>query len=140
LRHARTEADGGSVFVGKPAMETAYWLIGPVVNAVAALGVTPTAVTLFSLLPAAGAGVAGGFGWFGLAALLAIIAQVADILGGVAAGQPRGGSVGGLVARERWGASGAGEALDAAVDRYVELFFLAGLAVHFRGHPMLLVV
>jgi phosphatidylglycerophosphate synthase len=127
LRHARTEADGGSVFVGKPAMETAYWLIGPVVNAVAALGVTPNAVTLFSLLPAAGAGIAVGFGWFGLAALLAIIAQFADILDG-------------LLARKLGVASDAGEALDAAVDRYVELFFLAGLAVHFRGHPMLLVV
>jgi CDP-diacylglycerol--glycerol-3-phosphate 3-phosphatidyltransferase len=127
LRHARTEADGGSVFVGKPAMETAYWLIGPVVNAAAALGVTPNAVTLFSLLPAAGAGIAVGYGWFGLAALLAIIAQFADILDG-------------LLARKLGVASDAGEALDAAVDRYVELFFLAGLAVHFRAHPMLLLV
>jgi phosphatidylglycerophosphate synthase len=127
LRHARTEADGGSVFVGKPAMEIAYWLIGPVVNAVAALGATPNGVTLFSLLPAAGAGIALGYGWFALAALLAMIAQFADI-------------VDGLLARKLGTASDAGEALDAAVDRYVELFFLGGLAVHYRNHPMLVVV
>jgi CDP-diacylglycerol--glycerol-3-phosphate 3-phosphatidyltransferase len=127
LRHARTEADGGSVFVGKPAMEVAYWLIGPVVNAVAALGATPNGVTLFSLLPAAGAGIALGYGWFALAALLAAIAQFADI-------------VDGLLARKLGTASDAGEALDAAVDRYVELFFLGGLAVHYRNHPTLLAV
>ncbi len=127
LRNARTEADGGSVFVGKPAMEIAYWLLGPVLSAVAALGVTPNAVTLFSLLPAAGAGVALGCGWFGLGAVLATIAQFADIIDG-------------LLARKLGVASDAGEALDAAVDRYVELFFLGGLAVHYRSHPLLLVV
>lgn len=127
LRHARTEADGGSVFVGKPAMETAYWLMGPVLTWVAALGVTPNAVTLFSLLPAAGAGIALGYGWFGLAAVLATIAQCADIIDG-------------LLARKLGVASDAGEALDAAVDRYVELFFLGGLAVHYRAHPLMIVV
>ena len=119
LRNARTEADGGSVFVGKPAMETVYWMLGPVLGGVAALGVTPNAVTLFSLLPAAGAGVALAYGWFALAAVLAMIAQFADIIDG-------------LLARKLGVASDAGEALDAAVDRYVELFFLGGLAVHYR--------
>jgi phosphatidylglycerophosphate synthase len=127
LRNARTEADGGSVFVGKPAMETAYWLLGPVLGWVAALGVTPNAVTLFSLLPAAGAGVALAYGWFGLGAVLATVAQFADIIDG-------------LLARKLGVASDAGEALDAAVDRYVELFFLGGLAVHYRAHPLLLLV
>jgi CDP-diacylglycerol--glycerol-3-phosphate 3-phosphatidyltransferase len=127
LRNARTEADGGSVFVGKPAMETAYWLLGPVLDAVAALGATPNAVTLFSLLPGAGAGVALAYGWFGLAAVLATISQFADIIDG-------------LLARKLGIASDAGEALDAAVDRYVELFFLGGLAVHYRADPLLLLV
>ena len=55
-RHARTDADGGSVFLGKRAMEMAYWMLDPVIDFLAALRITPNMVTLFSLLPAAGAG------------------------------------------------------------------------------------
>ena len=48
-------------------MEMVYWLLDPIIDFLAALRITPNMVTLFSLLPAAGAGVALGFGWFGLA-------------------------------------------------------------------------
>jgi phosphatidylglycerophosphate synthase len=127
LRHERTEADGGSVLLRKPMMETAYWLLGPVVGWIAATGATPNAVTLFSLVPAFGAGVALAFGWFGLGAVLATLAQFADILDG-------------LLARKLGVASDAGAVLDSAVDRYVEIFFLGGLAIHYRSSGMLLVV
>ena len=116
------------MFVGKPAMEIGYWLIGPVVNA--ARGARHHAQhgdALLALARRAGPASRSGTAGSACAALLAMIAQFADILDG-------------LLARKLGVASDAGEALDAAVDRYVELFFLAGLAVHFRAHPMLLVV
>jgi hypothetical protein len=65
-RFARTDADGGSVFLSKRAMEMAYWMLDPPVNLLIALRITPNMVTAFSLVPALGAGVAVAFGWFGL--------------------------------------------------------------------------
>jgi len=119
-RHERVDRDGGSVFVGKRFMEFGYWLIGPVVALLDRLGVTPNGVTAFSLLPAAGAGVAVAFGWFGLGCLLATTAAFADIIDG-------------LLARRQGVSSDAGEALDAAVDRYSEFFFMTGLLVYYRA-------
>jgi phosphatidylglycerophosphate synthase len=119
-RHARTEADGGSVFLNKASMEMGYWVLEPVVSLMVNLRVTPTAITLFSVLPALGAGVAFAFGCFGLGCMLATFAALADI-------------VDGLVARRTGVASDAGEMLDAIVDRYGEFFFLAGVAVFFRN-------
>jgi len=127
VRYERTEADGGSVLLRKPMMEGAYWLLSPVVRWVAATGATPNVVTLFSLVPAFGAGVALAFGCFGLGAVLATIAQFADIIDG-------------LLARKLGMVSDAGAVLDSAVDRYVEIFFLGGLAVHYRASGMLVVV
>jgi len=125
-RHERVERDGGSAFVGKPFMEFGYWLMAPVVALLDRLGVTPNGVTVFSLWPAAGAGVAVAFGWFGLGCLLATTAAMADI-------------VDGLLARRQGVSSDAGEALDAAVDRYSEFFFMTGLLVYYRGVlPLLL--
>lgn len=119
-RHARTEADGGSAFLHKASMEMGYWVLRPVVSLMVNLRVTPTAITLFSVLPALGAGVAFAFGCFGAGCLLATFAALADI-------------VDGLVARRTGVASDAGEMLDAIVDRYGEFFFLAGVAVFFRN-------
>jgi CDP-diacylglycerol--glycerol-3-phosphate 3-phosphatidyltransferase len=119
VRFARTDADGGSVFLSKRAMEYAYWLLDPPVNLLIALRVTPNMVTGFSLVPALGAGVAVAFGWFGLACMLATIATLSDIVDGV-------------IARRTGVSSDAGEVFDAAVDRYGEFFFLAGLAFYYR--------
>ena len=119
-RHERVDRDGGSLFMGKPFMEFGYWLIGPVVALLDRLGVTPNGVTVFSLLPAATAGIAVAFGWFGLGSLLATTAAFADI-------------VDGLLARRQGVSSDAGEALDAAVDRYSEFFFMTGLLVYYRA-------
>jgi phosphatidylglycerophosphate synthase len=125
-RHERVDRDGGSVFVGKPFMEFGYWLMAPVVTSLDRLGVTPNGVTAFSVLPAAAAGFAVAFGWFGLGCLLATTAALADI-------------VDGLLARRQGVSSDAGEALDAAVDRYSEFFFMTGLLVYYRGVlPLLL--
>jgi phosphatidylglycerophosphate synthase len=124
-RHARTEADGGSVFLSKASMEMGYWLLAPVVEALAALHVTPNMVTFFSLVPALLATVAAALGWFGLACVLATLGALCDLVDGV-------------LARRTGVASDAGEVLDAAVDRYVEFLFLAGVAIYYRTHWMML--
>jgi phosphatidylglycerophosphate synthase len=127
VRHARTEADGGSLFVNKPTMEMVYWILDPIISFVAALRITPNMVTLFSLVPAAGAGVALGFGWFGLASVLAVMATFCDIIDG-------------LLARKTGLSSNAGEVIDAAADRYGELFFFGGLVYYYRGHDEVLFI
>jgi CDP-diacylglycerol--glycerol-3-phosphate 3-phosphatidyltransferase len=126
-RQARTDADGGSVFLHKAAMEMGYWLLDPVVSALVALGITPNAVTAFSLVPAFGAAVAAGFGWFGLACVLATMGSLCDLVDGV-------------LARRTGVASDAGEVIDAAVDRYVEFLFLGGVIVYYRTHWIPLVL
>ena len=88
-RHARTESDGGSVFLNKRTMEMVYWILDPIIDFLAALRITPNMITLFSLLPAAGAGVALGFGCFGLASLLSVMATFCDILDGLLARKTR---------------------------------------------------
>lgn len=124
-RHARTDADGGSVFVHKAAMEMGYWLLSPLTSTLAALHVTPNAVTLFSLVPALGAAIAAGLGQFGLACFLGTMSALCDLVDGV-------------LARKTGVASDAGEVMDAAVDRYVEFLLLAGVAVFYREHWELL--
>jgi CDP-diacylglycerol--glycerol-3-phosphate 3-phosphatidyltransferase len=126
-RHARTESDGGSMFMNKRAMEMVYWILEPLIDFLAALHVTPNMVTLFSLIPAAGAGVALGFGLFGLASLLSVVATFGDILDG-------------LLARKTGVSSAAGEVLDAAIDRYGEMFFFAGLVYYYRTHDQVLFI
>ena len=126
-RHARSDADGGSVFLNKRTMEMVYWILEPIIDFLAALHVTPNMVTLFSLVPAAGAGVALGFGWFGLASALAVMATFCDILDG-------------LLARKTGVSSGAGEVIDAAVDRYGEMFFFGGLVYYYRTHDQVLFI
>jgi phosphatidylglycerophosphate synthase len=124
-RNARTDADGGSVFVHKAAMEMGYWLLRPVVTALAALHVTPNAITLFSLVPALLSATAAGFGRFGLACALGTMSALCDLVDGV-------------LARELGVASDSGEVLDAAVDRYGEFLLLAGIGVYYRTHWMML--
>jgi len=110
---------GGTALVGRGIMDATYWAIEPVVRGLAALGVTPNGLTWSALVLGVGAGVALGFGWFGAACLLATLSTIGDILDG-------------QVARLTQSGSNRGELLDAAVDRYTEFAFLAGLAVTLR--------
>lgn len=110
---------GDSALMGRGIMDATYWAIEPVVRGLAAIGVTPDALTWASLLLGVGAGVALGFGWFGLATLLATMSTIGDILDG-------------QVARLTNTGSDRGELLDAAVDRYTEFAFLAGLVFYLR--------
>ena len=101
-------------------MDATYWAIEPVVRGLAAIGVTPNAMTWTALLLGLGAGVALALGWFGLATLLATMSTIGDILDG-------------QVARLTNSGSDRGELLDAAVDRYTEFAFLAGLVIFLRS-------
>lgn len=126
-RHARADADGGSVFLNKRTMEMVYWLLDPVIDFLSALRITPNMVTLFSLVPAAGAGIALANGWFGLASVLAVMSTFCDILDG-------------LLARKTGVSSNAGEVIDASVDRYAEMFWFGGLVYYYRSHDQVLFI
>ncbi len=120
--HARSErvsSVGGTALMGREIMDATYWAIAPVVRGLAAIGATPNSLTWSALVTGAGAGIALGFGWFGLATLLATVSTIGDILDG-------------QVARLTKTGSNRGELLDAAVDRYTEFFFLAGVVFAVR--------
>lgn len=123
--HQRVEKDQGSALLGKPAMEMAHWLFGPLAVFLSKLGLTPNGASYFSLFFAATAVWPLSHGYFGLGAALAFLSSIFDL-------------VDGAIARYRNMESDAGEVLDAAVDRYGEFLFLAGLAVFFRGNVVLL--
>jgi CDP-diacylglycerol--glycerol-3-phosphate 3-phosphatidyltransferase len=118
----RVSKIGGTALVGRGIMDATYWAIEPVVRGLAALGVTPNGLTWAALVLGVGAGAALSVGWFGLATLLATMSTIGDILDG-------------QVARLTNSGSDRGELLDAAVDRYTEFAFLAGLVIFFRTSP-----
>ena len=101
-------------------MEMVYWILDPLIAFIAALRITPNMVTLFSLRP--GGGRRRG------ARLRLVRARrrcwrrsrrFCDI-------------VDGLLARKTGVSSDAGEVIDAAVDRYGEMFFFGGLVYYYR--------
>lgn len=116
----RVSKIGGTALIGRGIMDATYWAIEPVVRGLAALGVTPNGLTWAALILGIGAGVALAFGWFGLATLLATMSTIGDILDG-------------QVARLTHSGSNRGELLDAAVDRYTEFAFLAGMVMLLRS-------
>ena len=116
----RVSKIGGTALVGRGIMDATYWAIEPLVRGLAALGVTPNGLTWSALILGLGAGVALAVGWFGLATLLATLSTIGDILDG-------------QVARLTNSGSDRGELLDAAVDRYTEFAFLAGLVIFLRS-------
>jgi CDP-diacylglycerol--glycerol-3-phosphate 3-phosphatidyltransferase len=126
LRFVRVEQAGQSALLGKEPMNAFYWALQPAAAACVSMRVSANAVTLASLGLAALAGALLSWGAVGGAALVSAIASLGDALDG-------------LVARMTRTESDAGEVLDAAVDRYGELFFLGGAAVLMRRDPWALV-
>jgi CDP-diacylglycerol--glycerol-3-phosphate 3-phosphatidyltransferase len=126
-RHARLVAEGPSALLGSSFLEMLYWGVVPVATRMARAGISADEVTWASLALGVGAGIALGAGHFGVGALLATISAAGD-------------AIDGFVARATGTASGRGEVLDAAVDRYVEFAFLAGVAIALRGSAPLLLV
>jgi CDP-diacylglycerol--glycerol-3-phosphate 3-phosphatidyltransferase len=110
---------GGNALISREIMDAAYWGIAPVVRGLVAMGVTPNGLTWSAAVTGAVAGVSLGFGGFGLATALGTVSVMCDILDG-------------QVARVTKTGSDKGELLDAAVDRYTEFFFLAGIGMFVR--------
>jgi len=127
FRSERADADGGSLFVGKPMMEMAFWLLRPLLGVLVSARVPPNAVTWFSLVPAMLGGLALAQGRFALGGVLAALAALCDLLDGT-------------LAKERHLRSRAGALLDAVVDRYSESLLLGGLVFYYRHDDLMLVV
>ena len=123
-RFERIDRQGGSLLLGKGAMEIGYWFLTPIAKFLVALGATANQVSWLSLGFGFLAGVFLATGHFGFGAICATICGFLD-------------SVDGMVARMSGLASDAGEVLDAAVDRYVEFFFLTGLIIYYREVPFM---
>lgn len=116
----RVDKQGDSVLLGKGLMEMAYWALQPVARFLVFLKVTPNQLSWASLVLGGMAGTALAYGYFGFGALFATYSAFLDTLDG-------------MVARMTEVASDAGEVLDAAVDRYVEFFFLAGVILYYQN-------
>lgn len=125
--HVRVEKEGASALLSRGVMESLYAAIGPVGRACERLGLTANAITGLSVLLALAAGAAFAADHLGLGSLLAVVALGSD-------------AVDGLVARSTGTASNAGEVIDAAADRYVELSLLAGVALHLRQDSSALLI
>jgi CDP-diacylglycerol--glycerol-3-phosphate 3-phosphatidyltransferase len=120
----RIERQGGSRLLSKSAMELEYWILQPVAGLLVLVRINPNQVSWASLGFGFLAGTTLAFGHFGFGAIFATISGLLD-------------SLDGMVARLSGIASEAGEVLDAAVDRYVEFFFLSGLVIYYREVPAL---
>lgn len=123
--HSRIDREGESALLGKGPMEMMYWFMQPAGHLALKLGITANMMTTMSLVLGLAAGVALAMGHFGIAAFVATISAAGDALDG-------------WIARESGTSSNAGEVFDAAVDRYVEIAFLGGLAFYFREQPLVL--
>jgi phosphatidylglycerophosphate synthase len=126
-KDARVERAGSSVLLGKGAMEMGYWAMRPAARTCIAVGLTANAVSMASFAFAALAGVSLAAGAFGVGAVLSLVSSACDALDG-------------MIARETGTASDSGEVLDAAVDRYAELFFFGGIVFHERFDPIAVVL
>lgn len=124
---ARIDRAGRSPLLGKSAMEMAYWAMHPVARGCIALGLSANAISWASLALAGAAGASLATGHFGVGAALSAVSSLGDALDG-------------MVARETGTASDSGEVLDAAIDRYAELFFLGGVILYARLNPLTLLL
>lgn len=123
----RVDRQGGSPLLSKRIMEMGYWFLQPFGRLLVFFHVKPNHISwacfTFSLI----AGVCLAFGHFGSAAVFAAISGLFDALDG-------------MVARMTKSVSGAGEVLDSSIDRYAEFFFLAGLIIHYRQIPVVMII
>ncbi len=126
-QYDRVNKDGGSPLLGKGLMEMAYWGLQPIGDFLILLRLTPNAISILSFVFGAMTGLALAFGHFGSAGFFSTLSSLLD-------------SLDGMVARKTGVASDSGEVLDAAVDRYVEFFFFAGLVVYYREIPWLVIL
>ncbi len=119
--YERVERQGGSPLLGKGMMEMLYWGLQPLSDLFIFLRISPNAISYLSLIFGFIAGISLAFGHFGSAGFFSAFCAIFD-------------AVDGMVARKTGVASNSGEVLDASIDRYVELFFFAGLIIFYREY------
>ncbi len=120
----RIDRQGSSGLLNKGAMELCYWCLEPLAKLMVFLRIRPNMVSWTSLPLGVLAGACLAAGHFGFGAIFATVCGLLDCLDG-------------MIARISGVASDAGEVLDAAVDRYVDFFFLSGLVIYYRSIPIL---
>ncbi|MGC3998262.1 MAG: CDP-alcohol phosphatidyltransferase family protein [Anaeromyxobacter sp.] len=111
-------------FLAKFFQEWWIWLYTPAERACLRLRISPDAITLASTVVTAGSAVLIGFGWLSLGGWVFLFASSFDFIDG-------------RVARATGRVSRAGAFLDSTLDRVGELLVFGGLAVAFRGTPVL---
>jgi len=121
----RVEKQGLKVPFAKRLFEASVWTCTPVARGLVAPGAGPDAVSWMSVVAATGAGVAFAFGHWGVGALCFYLSGIMDVLDG-------------MVARITDRVSAAGGVLDSSLDRYSDFAVLAGVAVHERARPWVL--
>jgi CDP-diacylglycerol--glycerol-3-phosphate 3-phosphatidyltransferase len=123
----RIERQGSSNLLSKDVMQGGYWFFQVLGRGLVFFKITPNMVSWSSLFFGFVAAVCLALGHFGSAAVFGTISAVLDALDG-------------MVARLTGKSSDAGEVLDAAVDRYVEFFMLAGLVIYYREIPVFMLL
>jgi phosphatidylglycerophosphate synthase/putative flippase GtrA len=126
-RFAPAAKAGGSALMSGSIVEYYYWVVGPVVRFLVALGVSAHQVTGASLFLGISAGFSVALGHFGVAALLLIASSVCD-------------GIDGQVARAHGTTSASGAVFDSAADRYNEIAIMTGLAFFLRNSVPLFLV
>ena len=116
---ARIQKQGRSPFLGHLPMEFGYFVLTPIGNTAARLGLSPNFFSWMCLILGFVASYYAALGALFWAGTIAIVSSLFD-------------SLDGMVARKRGVANDGGEVLDAAIDRYTELFFLGALTVYYR--------
>jgi phosphatidylglycerophosphate synthase len=116
-----------SRLLGRWIRQYMMWVLGPYERALARLGVSPNAITLFALGLSLLAAVALGAGWFALGGWLYLAAGMCDILDG-------------RVARRAGRVSRGGAFFDSVIDRYAEIAVFGGLAWYYRDSWALVLV
>ena len=113
--------------VGRQLMLISYYYTNLIGQPLVRWGASPNSVSFISLMFGATAGLAIGFSQLGFGAVFFFCSGFLDV-------------VDGIVARGQNTSSPGGAIIDSTFDRYVDFFVLAGIAVHYRGDLLMLVL
>jgi CDP-diacylglycerol--glycerol-3-phosphate 3-phosphatidyltransferase len=111
-----------TVLLGRWVRDWLMWAIGPLERGLNAAGVPPLALNVTGVALGVGAGATYATGRFATGGVLVLLGGLADVLDG-------------RLARAQNKASPSGAFIDSTLDRFAEVFALAGLAVCFGASP-----
>jgi phosphatidylglycerophosphate synthase len=123
----RISKQGSSIFISKQLMELVYLSIIPIGKGLTKIKISPNRITFLSLFTGLISGALLAKGSFGYATIFIILTGMMDVLDG-------------MMARAINKTAPSGAVIDSSVDRYVDFFFLAGLAIFWRHHFELVII